>query len=88
MEASKAVDAYGFIEGHTITQSDVVQAYVQARLGGNVVTWVELPPEWRPQAWAHRHRPVVVLRRALYCHPDAGGALGTALRELRAEVWL
>ena len=34
LEASKAVEAYGPIDGHTSSQCDAEQAYVQSRLGG------------------------------------------------------
>ena len=37
-------------------------------------TWIELPPELRPQYWKQQFvRPVVLLIKALYGHPDAGG---------------
>ena len=74
IDASKAVDAYGLCPGHSIAQSDAEQAYVQAKLGGDVETWVGLPEEWRPAEWVGRfRRPVVPLLRALYGHPDSGG---------------
>ena len=34
IEASNAVDAYGLISGHTSSQCDAEQAYVQSRPGG------------------------------------------------------
>ena len=39
LEASKAVGAYGLVDGHTSSQCDAEQAYVQSRLGGTE-TWV------------------------------------------------
>ena len=38
-------------------------------------TWVRLPPEAQPKAWATLglRDPVVPLIKALYGHPDAGG---------------
>eukprot|EP00959_Pyramimonas_sp_CCMP1952_P038880 813991-Pyramimonas_sp.AAC.1 len=38
MQASKAADAYGLFEGHSIEQADARQAYTQSRLGGTP-TW-------------------------------------------------
>ena len=55
LETSKAVDAYGLIEGHEIWQVDAEQAYVQARLDDKpncAETWVRIPPEYRPQGGA------------------------------------
>ena len=72
MEASKAVDCYGSFEGHDCMQADAEQAYVQADLKGPT-TWVLLPPEAWPEHWKGKWRkPVVVLKKALYGHPDAG----------------
>ena len=37
-------------------------------------TWIELPPELRPAWWKNKFvQPVVLLVKALYGHPDAGG---------------
>ena len=39
-----------------------------------VETWVELPPDRWPKEWRGKYlRPVVLLRIALYGHPDSGG---------------
>jgi hypothetical protein len=72
MEAAKAADAYGLAPGHTLEQADAEQAYTQSRLGGTP-TWVRLPPEARPAAWAEYRDPVCPLVLALYGHPDSGG---------------
>ena len=72
LEASKAVDAYGMLEGHDSSQCDAEQAYVQSRLGG-IPTWVRLPRDRWPAEWKGYRRPVVQLKLALYGHPDAGG---------------
>ena len=72
MEASKVCDFYGCLKGHTVEQADARQAYVQSELGGTD-TWVELPRELWPDAWAGFRRPVCRLLMALYGHPDAGG---------------
>jgi hypothetical protein len=73
MEAGKAVDAYGLVEGNLCQQADGTSAYTQALLGG-VETWIRLPPERWPKHWIGKYiDPVVPLRLALYGHPDAGG---------------
>ena len=59
-------------DSHT-QQNDGVQAYTQALWKG-VETWVELPPDRWPKEWYGKFiRPVVLLRIALYGHPDSGG---------------
>ena len=37
-----------------------------------IETWVRLPKDKRPAAWAKLRDPVCLLKRALYGHPDAG----------------
>ena len=72
MEAGKAVDFYGSFGGHDCEQADAEQAYVQAYLRGPT-TWGMLPQEAWPKEWHGKYRkPVVILRKALYGHPDAG----------------
>ena len=77
MEASKLVDMYGLLPGNSLSQSDAVQAYLQALFsvsGGNTETWVRLPRNMMPQHWRSKYRdPVVPLKLALYGHPDSGG---------------
>ena len=51
--------------------SDAVRAYTQALLKGTE-TWIRLPREEWPKAWAGMRDPVVPLRLALYGHPDSG----------------
>ena len=72
MEAGKACDLYGSLEGHEIQQSDAELAYTQSRLGGDP-TWVRLPREQWPESWKGMRDPVCPLILALYRHPDAGG---------------
>ena len=38
LEAGKACDLYGSLDGHDIQQSDAEQAYTQSKLGGDP-TW-------------------------------------------------
>ena len=48
-------------------------AYVQSRLGGTE-SWVRIPKDRWPSEWTGKFRkPVVLLKLALYGHPDAGG---------------
>ena len=73
MEAGKAADCYGCFPDNSCQQADAEQAYIQADLQG-ATTWVSLPPEawppeWQNQGWV---RPVVILKKALYGHPDSG----------------
>ena len=73
LEASKAVDAYGLIDGNGSSQCYAEQAYVQSRLGG-IPTWVRIPRDRWPPGWKGKcQNPVVRLNLALYGHPDAGG---------------
>lgn len=66
--------AYGSLPGNRATAADAVKAYVQALLSSKYKTWIELPPELRPKYWKQQFvRPVVLLIKALYGHPDAGG---------------
>ena len=66
--------AYGALPGNTTTAADAIKAYVQALLKSKHKTWIELPPELRPKWWRQKFvKPVVLLVRALYGHPDAGG---------------
>ncbi len=71
MEAAKAADAYGCFPGHNIEQADAEQAYVQAPLRGPT-TWISLPRDQWPPEWEGMRRPVVIMRLALYGHPDSG----------------
>ena len=84
MEAAKAADTYGLLEGNETEQCDAVQAYIQAKLGGKLLggatslddmpqTWVRLPREQWPKAWSGFKDPVCPLVLALYGHPEAGG---------------
>ena len=75
MEAGKAVDAYGCVDGNICQQADGTSAYTQALLGG-VKTWIRLPRDRWPKGWEKYRDPVVILRLALYGHPDAGGYWG------------
>ena len=90
VQGLNACMAYGALPGHQTTTADAIKAYVQAYLKSNYQTWIELPPELRPSWWRQRFaRPVVLLLRALYGHPEAGGLweqhLKVVLRSLGGE---
>eukprot|EP00959_Pyramimonas_sp_CCMP1952_P101490 2123186-Pyramimonas_sp.AAC.1 len=50
VQASKAADAYGLLEGHDIQRAGARQAYTQSTLGGTP-TWARLPKEAWPESW-------------------------------------
>ena len=57
MEAAKAADCYGMMDGHGTECADAEQAYTQSLLGGTS-TWITLPPEEWPASWKGMRRPV------------------------------
>ena len=71
--AANANIAYGRVPGHRISSADAVKAYVQADLKAKQPTWVQVPKElWEP-GWEKRFsRPVCLLVKALYGHPESG----------------
>ena len=73
MEAGKVVDAFGAQPGHCTEQADGKQAYTQSLMEGTE-TWVEIPRNRWPKGWEGKYtRPAMLLRIALYGHPDSGG---------------
>ena len=73
--AANANIAYGLLPGHKTSTADAVRAYIQSLLVGKHKTWVAIPRELWPDEWHKRgfSRPMCVLHKALYGHPDAGG---------------
>ena len=81
LEASRACHAVGCAPGHVTQIADAPAAYVQADLKGTPC-WVNLPEEAWPDdpelqakfaaIVAAGDKPVVVLKKALYGHPDSG----------------
>ena len=64
---------YGAIKGHSTTCADAVDAYVQSELKSKAQTWIEIPRELWPKEWHSQYkRPVVLLRKSLYGHPESG----------------
>ena len=50
---------------------------------GKHKTWIELPPELRPAWWKTKFvKPVALLIKALYGHPDAGGLWEAHLKQV------
>ena len=90
VQGLNACMAYGALPGNATKTADAIKAYVQAFLKSNFQTWIELPPELRPNWWRQKFaRPVVLLLRARYGHPEAGGLweqhLKVVLRQLGGE---
>ena len=74
VQGLNACMAYGALPGNATTAADAIKVYVQAFLKSNFQTRIELPPELQPAWWRQKFaRPVVLLLRALYGHPQAGG---------------
>jgi len=67
--------AYGRLPGNKTTQADAIRAYVQSELRSKNVTWVAVPRELWPDSWVKKgyKRPMCILRKALYGHPESGG---------------
>lgn len=75
--------AYGCIPGNITTAADAIKAYIQAKLASNYKTWIEFPPELRPSWWKQKIiKPVVLLIKALYGHPEAGGLWEKHLKQI------
>ena len=83
VQGLNACIAYGSMPGNCATAADAIKAYVQAYLKGKHRTWIELPPELRPSWWKTKFvKPVVLLIKALYGHPDAGGLWEAHLKKV------
>ena len=66
--------AYGLIPGHKSTVSDALSAYLQSSLKSKYPTWVTIPKTLWPKHWHGKyHRPMCLLAKALYGHPESGG---------------
>ena len=79
--------AYGRIPGHTTSTADAVKAYVQSLLASKCATWVQLPHEVRPSSWkGHYSKPMVLLVKSLYGHPEAGAHWERHLEKIIATM--
>ena len=72
MSSGKFADAYGSTPGNVIETADGEQAYPQAKMSSQTKTWIRLPKYRWPESWKGMTDPVVIMRQALYGHPDAG----------------
>jgi len=74
IQAANANIAYGLIPGHKSTVSDALSAFTQAYLKTLTPTWVTIPKTLWPDHWHGKfHRPMCLLVKALYGHPESGG---------------
>jgi len=65
--------AYGSFPGHKTTQADAIRAYVQSLLKSKFKTWVSIPRPLWPASWGNKYRrPMCLLNKALYGHPESG----------------
>ena len=79
--------AYGMMEGNTISTADAIKAYVQSFLKAAQPTWIELPRELWPAQWIGKYKkPVVLLKKSLYGHPEAGGHWEKHLESILFEL--
>ena len=75
---ANAIICFGLMKGCKVTTADAVKAYLQALLKSLHATWVRLPREVWPASWFGPdgkplyHRPLVLLLKSLYGHPEAG----------------
>ena len=73
IQATNANIAYGMLPGHKETSADAVKAYVQSLLKSKQATWISLPPELWPADWKGKFtKPMVLLVKSLYGHPESG----------------
>jgi len=73
IQATNANIAYGMLPGHKTTSADAVKAYVQSLLKSKQATWISLPPELWPPEWKGKFKkPMVLLVKSLYGHPESG----------------
>ena len=87
VQGLNACVAYGALPGNATSAADAIKAYVQALLEPKFQTWIELPPELRPKRWRDKFvRPVVLLLRALYGHPEAGGLWEKHLKQVLRQL--
>ncbi len=64
VDAGKACDAYGMLEGNILTQANAEDANTEAELKGTP-TWVRLPKDQQPALWRNYKMPVRALMLAL-----------------------
>ena len=74
IHSTNANIAYGLIPGNKSTLADAQRAFVQALLKAKNKTWVTIPRTLWPDHWHGKYdRPMCLLVKALYGHPESGG---------------
>ena len=83
IQAANMCLAYGLVAGHSTTLADAVKAYVQSLLKSKYPTWIALPKELHPRSWGNKFKkPVVLLVKSLYGHPESGSHWEEHLRKI------
>ena len=80
MASTQMALACGALKGSRSTTRDARNAYIQSFIDkpGRPRTWLRLPKALWPRSWfnadgtAKYHDPVVILKKALYGHPESG----------------
>jgi hypothetical protein len=70
------LDAYSLMTGHVGQQNNGAQAVTQATQGtgpDNIITGARLPKELQPTSFDKFRDPAVIVRKAMYGHPEAQG---------------
>jgi len=66
--------AYGCLPGHDSEVADAIRAYIQSLLKSKQATWVAIPRDLWPDSWKGKYtKPMCLLVKALYGHPESGG---------------
>ena len=65
--------AYGAMPGNKTTLADAVRAYIQSLLKSKHKTYVAIPHVLWPKHWHGKYtKPMCLLKKALYGHPESG----------------
>ena len=73
VQGANANLAYGALPGHKSTAADAIRAYVQSLLKSKFRTFVQIPKVLWPKHWHGKYtRPMCLLKKALYGHPESG----------------
>ena len=79
--------AYGAIPGHKTTVSDAVRAYIQSLLKSKHRTYVAIPHVLWPKHWFGKYKkPMCLLKKALYGHPESGAHWERHLTEAVTKI--
>ena len=89
MNTVRAALALAALRGYVPKVRDAAQAFIQASIydpGKRPNTWVRLPKSWWPASWSHMRDPVVLLKRALYGHPESGALWDRHLKAILSKL--